>query len=56
MVNTIVGLAIYAAMAFVLYTAGIRYNDWQFWAVLVLMVIDKANLRDYFTGSAFPPY
>jgi hypothetical protein len=39
-----------------LYTAGVRYNDWQLWAVLALMVIDKANLRHYLIGNAFPPY
>jgi hypothetical protein len=56
MKNFFVGLAVYFAVGFVLYTTDVKYNDWQFWAVFVLMVIDKANLRDYLTGNAFPRY
>lgn len=55
MINALVGLCVYCVVGFVLYTVGVEYNSWQFWAVFVLMVIGKANLREYLTGSAFPP-
>ena len=55
MVNFFVGWSVYIAVGFVLYTVDVGYNNWQFWAVFVLMIIDKANLREYLTGSPVPP-